>query len=762
MEQMQFKISSFLKDLIGKDLITDEFVAVFELVKNSFDAHAKNVKVIFENQYDPTNARIIIWDNGRGMDRSDLKNKWLFVAHSDKRDGTEDKDYRDKIQNRRTFAGAKGVGRFSCDRLGRYLNMISIKDADNALIENLKIDWTSFEQDSNKEFIDIKVEHNVLSHIDYDNFQKGTILEISGLRDVWDRDKIKKLKVSLEKLINPIQGNNVDDFAINIIAKDELLQDEKEKDERNRVNGIVRNIVFERLGLKTTQIKVSITDNGGTITTILTDRGTEIYTLKERNPYTNLFAIDIVLFVLNRAGKINFKKIMGVDSVKYGSVFIYKNGFRIYPFGEEGDDTLQIDRRKQQGFYRYLGTRDLIGRIEVNGEQSGLRETTSRDGGFIRNESWDQLVEFFYDKALRRLESYTVGIIKWGDEKFDKETGEIIQPELKPEDVKDKILDIISNLTKAKEVIDVQYNQDFLQIYESKQGKSASQLVKNLTRMAEESNNPQIVKQAKALEKQVSEMRQSIGELERENANKTEENKSIQKINSQVRTENIFLLSDVNANVAQLTSLHHQITHTSNTIDEFVLVAIEAIQNNKYKDALEYLNYIHEENQKISILSNYVSKAKFNTKVEKIEEDIIRFINEYISNVYTSLHKNLKISVRTNCERDVRLRFSPIEMIMVLDNLFDNSEKAYKEISGCKKIDIEWKYEEYLIMVYRDYASGITDDALPRVFDYRFSTTGGGGLGMFHVREILSRIGASISINNKVNTGVEFLITFKI
>ncbi len=762
MEQMQFKISSFLKDLIGKDLITDEFVAVFELVKNSFDAHAQNVKVIFENQYDPTNARIIIWDNGRGMDRSDLKNKWLFVAHSDKRDGTEDKDYRDKIKNRRTFAGAKGVGRFSCDRLGRYLNMISIKDADNALIENLKIDWTSFEQDSNKEFIDIKVEHNVLSHIDYDNFQKGTILEISGLRDVWDRDKIIKLKVSLEKLINPIQGNNVDDFAINIIAKDELLQDEKEKDERNRVNGIVRNIVFERLGLKTTQIKVSITDNGGTITTILTDRGTEIYTLKERNPYTNLFAIDIVLFVLNRAGKINFKKIMGVDSVKYGSVFIYKNGFRIYPFGEEGDDTLQIDRRKQQGFYRYLGTRDLIGRIEVNGEQSGLRETTSRDGGFIRNESWDQLVEFFYDKVLRRLESYTVGIIKWGDEKFDKETGEIIQPELKPEDVKDKILDIISNLTKAKEVIDVQYNQDFLQIYESKQGKSASQLVKNLTRMAEESNNPQIVKQAKALEKQVSEMRQSIGELERENANKTEENKSIQKINSQVRTENIFLLSDVNANVAQLTSLHHQITHTSNTIDEFVLVAIEAIQNNKYKDALEYLNYIHEENQKISILSNYVSKAKFNTKVEKIEEDIIRFINEYISNVYTSLHKKLKISVRTNCERDVRLRFSPIEMIMVLDNLFDNSEKAYKEISGCKKIDIEWKYEENLIMVYRDYASGITDDALPRVFDYRFSTTGGGGLGMFHVREILSRIGASININNKVNTGVEFLITFKI
>ena len=76
--------------------------------------------------------------------------------------------------------------------------------------------------------------------------------------------------------------------------------------------------------------------------------------LKEKNPFEKLYDINISLFVLNRAGKINFKKIMGVDSVKYCSVFIYKNGFRIYPFGEEGDDTLQIDRRKQQGFYRYL------------------------------------------------------------------------------------------------------------------------------------------------------------------------------------------------------------------------------------------------------------------------------------------------------------------------------------------------------------------------------------------------------------------------
>lgn len=756
MEQMQFKISSFLKDLIGRELITDEFVAVFELVKNSFDAHAKKVKVIFENQYDLTNARIIIWDNGRGMDKSDLQNKWLFVAHSDKRDGTEDKDYRDKIQHKRTFAGAKGVGRFSCDRLGRYLNLISIKDAPNALIENLKIDWTSFEQDSNKEFIDIKVGHNTLSATNYEDFHQGTILEISGLRDIWDRDRIKKLKVSLEKLINPIQGNDVDDFAIEIIADDELLQDQKEKDDRDKVNGVVRNIVFERLGLKTTQIKVSITNHGGTITTTLTDRGTEIYTLTERNPYDKLYDIDIVLFVLNRAGKINFKKIMGVDSVKYGSVFIYKNGFRIYPFGEEGDDTLQIDRRKQQGFYRYLGTRDLLGRIEINGERSDLRETTSRDGGFIKNESWNQLVEFFYDKALRRLETYTVGIIKWGDEKFDKETGEIIQPELKPEDVKDKILDIISNLTKAKEVIDVQYNQDFLKIYESKQEKSATQLVKNLTRMAEETNNPQFVKQAKAVEKQVSEMRQSIGELERDNATKTEENKNIKKTVSQLQTENLFLISDVTNDTKEFKSLHHHITHTSDLIAEYISIAIEALSKGDNKRVKESLQYIEIENQKILTLSNFVSKAKFDTKTTKINDDIISFVYEYINNLYVITHKKLIVNVEKASFKFVT-RFVPIEMIILIDNLLNNSEKA-----KAQNVSISWVLEEStLTMHYADDGHGIKQEVLPHVFEYRFSTTNGGGLGLYYVKEIVNKMKGSVQIDNSKSKGVEFIITLK-
>ena len=234
MNDEHFKISAYLKNIIGKELITDEFVAVFELVKNSFDANATEVKIIFENQNNTEQAKLIIGDNGKGMNYDELKDKWLFVAYSAKKDGTEFDDYTNKIKTTRYFAGAKGVGRFSCDRLGSKLNLITIKDEPNPKIENLIVNWDEFEKDAKEEFVDVSVKHQVLSNIDY-NINHGTILEISGLRDKWDRQRILKLKRSLIKLINPNQENVGNDFSIEIIANEEkeldnvLIKDKKEE-----------------------------------------------------------------------------------------------------------------------------------------------------------------------------------------------------------------------------------------------------------------------------------------------------------------------------------------------------------------------------------------------------------------------------------------------------------------------------------------------------------------------------------------------------
>ena len=205
MSKLNFRVSSGLKDLIGQDLITDDYIGIFELVKNSYDAHATNVKIIFQN-IKTENGKIIISDDGKGMNEEDIRDKWLFVAYSAKKDGSEEdsddqKNYRDKIRIKRYYAGSKGIGRFSCDRLGEHL-VLTTRKSKNENYHIIKIDWSNFEDDATTEFVKIKIDYLEESNSD-NKFNKGTILEISKLRSNWDKHKLIELRGKLSRLITP-------------------------------------------------------------------------------------------------------------------------------------------------------------------------------------------------------------------------------------------------------------------------------------------------------------------------------------------------------------------------------------------------------------------------------------------------------------------------------------------------------------------------------------------------------------------------------
>jgi hypothetical protein len=101
---LNFDVSTGLKRVLGRELITDDEVAIFELVKNSFDAGADTVNLYFGD------ANVVVADNGSGMSFNDLTDKWLFVAYSSKRQNGPGKDFRDVAAERRNFAGSKGIG----------------------------------------------------------------------------------------------------------------------------------------------------------------------------------------------------------------------------------------------------------------------------------------------------------------------------------------------------------------------------------------------------------------------------------------------------------------------------------------------------------------------------------------------------------------------------------------------------------------------------------------------------------------------------
>lgn len=220
MDELKFKVSAELKNILGRDLITSDNIAILELVKNSYDAHATKVEITFDDD------KIIIADNGKGMTLDELKDKWLFVGYSAKRDGTEDNSYRSKFK--RVYAGAKGIGRISCDRLARYVTLTT-KSEESDIVETLMVDWQSFEQKQKVEFDTVAVKHS--SSREKCDFplesHHGTILSFTALHGSWGKDEILELRKSLEKMINPFSEAN--EYKIEIFAPAFNAQDREVK-----------------------------------------------------------------------------------------------------------------------------------------------------------------------------------------------------------------------------------------------------------------------------------------------------------------------------------------------------------------------------------------------------------------------------------------------------------------------------------------------------------------------------------------------------
>lgn len=768
-----FKISSALKNLIGSDLITDNFVAVFELVKNSFDARATEVKITFEDIYSK-NAKIIIQDNGKGMDYEDLTEKWLFLGYSAKKDGTE--DYRDKIKSGRVYAGAKGVGRFSCDRLGKYLNLITLSEKPKSKIENIFVDWAKFERDQKIEFKEIPVTHQVLTKTKYD-LKKGTVLEINGItNDFWNRENFKRLKEKLSKLIRPDLNTSeeVQKFKIILSVPEEQENDreviKKFKQEGNTeieqyyntINGEIKNFVFNELDIKTTRIESGIDENG-IITTRLTDRENFVYEIKERSEFNLLKNVGITLYFLNRSAKVTFKKRTGVEHIDFGSLFIYKNGFRIYPYGERGDDSLGIDNRALQGYARYIGLRSLIGEISIQGTNAELRETTSRGDGLLKTKTYNELTnkeDGYLIKTLRRLEKYVIDVTQWGvNEDDDNEN-------LSSETVKENLVKLIANISDDKAIQSLTYNNDIVSLISNKEEKSAKKLVKNFKRIAAESNNKQLYKEADRIEKAITTALKAKESAEKESLIKDAEKKKIEAELEQQISETLFARADRGTDKDDLLSIqHHIFRHAAQHITNYIEQLVDSINKDLPKNKLlEIASKISFENKKIITLSRFVTKAQFDTTVSKINTDLVMFINEYVLNVYQEykhlIMNNQKLQIKVNNNQDLKFlcSFRPIEVIIILDNLLNNSFKA-----KAKKVLLDWENidNNEIILHISDDGIGISENNLQNIFKARFTTTNGSGLGLYHTKEIVEKMGGSITVNNNPKQGVEFILKFK-
>lgn len=747
-EQLKFKVSSALKDIIGRDLITDDFIAVFELVKNAYDAHATRVEITF-NKLHTSEGEIIISDNGKGMNYNDIINKWLFVAYSAKKSGVEDDnfDYRDEIYSKRTFAGAKGIGRFSCDRLGKELILETTKKEKNPLTEILITDWGQFEHDSENEFVDI----NVLHESKESNGRHGTTLKIKDLRSDWSRWKLLQLKDSIAKLINPNDSSSAKEFKVHLIVPDEQENDEKETEERKVVNGEIKNFIFEALELKTTKITSRISEDGEFIVTTLIDGGTLIYEIKEVNKFQLLKNVGTTLFYLNRSAKNTFTRRMGLSSSRYGHVFLYKNDIRIYPYGEPGEDPLKIDVRKAQGFSRFLGTRDLIGKIEIDFESEELKEPSSRGNGLIKTRSYTQLEEFFWE-VMVRLERYVVDVQQWGVSIEDDDFS-----------IKNRVSSLLSNLTKSNDIVDFQVANNFEEILEASQADSAESIVKNLDKIASRSKDGILIKEVSKAKNKIKRLNAARAEAEKQAIEESIKAKEATRELEEKISENLFLKSISTGEYKEVIALLHHIGIYAGTVDNNLKGISLRVQNDiplSKAELIDIVKTIGFETKKILNVVGFATKAKFNLTTEEIEIDLANYFEEYISNIIpTVTDKSLVIKTTNSARLTFKRKVKLIELNIVIDNIVSNAKKA-----NAKNLEviIEEGKKGGLNVFFKDDGIGIKEGDLSKIFELGYTTTDGSGVGLHHVKDIISRMNAKIVItnNDKSEKGITAMLEF--
>ena len=206
---LHFEPSAYLQRLIGRELVADRYLALAELVKNSYDAGATEVTITLSREKDMP-QKLIVQDNGSGMTLEQFQRFWMMPGYSEKGDQgapqTDDQSSTEssKKGSGRTLLGEKGIGRFAADKLAHHLTVVSrVLRHTEAL--RVVFDWDDF-NDRSKKMRDVDIPFEQTSEHPFGRFSTGTRLELDILREKWELKDWRKLRRELADLVTPFQG----------------------------------------------------------------------------------------------------------------------------------------------------------------------------------------------------------------------------------------------------------------------------------------------------------------------------------------------------------------------------------------------------------------------------------------------------------------------------------------------------------------------------------------------------------------------------
>ena len=195
---------------LGRDLVTNDIVAVMELVKNSYDALASTVKVrVWSSSADGCVPCLHVEDDGHGMDYATIRDVWCVIATPFRREQPVSR----MGSMTRSVTGEKGLGRLAAARLGETLDVVTRTEGGPVL--HFTLDWDDLIKAS-----DLGAAGFEVAELPGDAFHAdhGTRVSVTGLRSDWDDAKVDELRRHLARLVSPFGPTS--DFSLHVQVED--------------------------------------------------------------------------------------------------------------------------------------------------------------------------------------------------------------------------------------------------------------------------------------------------------------------------------------------------------------------------------------------------------------------------------------------------------------------------------------------------------------------------------------------------------------
>lgn len=696
-DNIRFSVDAGVIDRLGSELVARQETAVSELVKNAYDADATKVNIKFENS-DEIGGTLYIEDNGTGMNREQLINGFMRISSSSKIHNPLSEIYK------RKRSGQKGIGRFAVQRLGEKLTITTQTENDEEALV-LSINWNEYANDLDLNAITNKIFSKKKTR---DN---GTTLRIESLKDKWSEASIKRVYKYIGDILQPFPLSDINEEELPEVEKEDLNLDPGFKVYFSKIiNGRQINIADEKTMVYNYAVAI--------INGYVDDKGFGIYSVEsnklninevkdlssdpdiENVPYKELRSVKFrAYYFIYQSDLIPKMQESSIRKLarKQGGIRLYRNGFRVLPYGEVNNDWIGLDEStKRRSILPVHSNLNFFGFVELIDKENKFNETSSREG-LIENEGLIELKNFVYRSIMS-------SILKVAEVRNIK----IVSGQRQVDGIYESVELRIKNIAFTLEELDKE--------------------------LEKESGNIEVKKRRK---KKLDQVKKEIAELQKA---QEEEKEQFLKERSMLR-----VLSSVGLTIGLFL---HEVKDYILNMDNNVSFLIEKLNNDQV--VLNRLTLLQSNIESFNTYTSYFDAVISQNVIRNLKPiDLKKTINTFWKTIENDLIKNNIKLDEPKIEGNYLFScpMHPSEWSSILFNLFTNSKKAIKRSNNLGLINIECgKFENKIYLKFSDTGDGINEENRERIFEEFFTTSSPNTIDNFNIQNEYTGTGLGLKI----------------